>query len=59
MNYMLKSPEKKYIKIMAGPNETSLIIIEVAKCDGTSCLVPVGLVKNGTLNYFIYIEHFF
>lgn len=46
-------------KIMAGPNETSVILIAPTRCANVPCFVPVELIKNITSDYFLHIEDYF
>lgn len=58
-NHKIKGNSDRTFKIMAGPNESSVILIEPEKCNDVPCIVPVLLIKNVTLTYFHYIERYF
>lgn len=59
VNHVLKGRIRRKYQIMAGPDETSLIIIEPVIYGGDQYLVPVELVENLTLKYIMNIERLF
>lgn len=56
--YVTTDQTSRTFKIMAGPNETSIILIEPTICNGIPCLVPAELVENMTLQYIVQLVQF-
>lgn len=57
--YVTRHRDEKTVKIMAGRNETSVIIIESLQCNGVNCLVPVEMINYLDMNYIHDIEDYF
>lgn len=58
-SYKVMDGTSRTFKIMAGPDETSVILIEPTKCNGKPSLIPLELVENLTENYVLNIEKYF
>lgn len=57
--YISKTSSRKTFKIMNGPDETSVIIIEPVIRNNKSCYVPVELIENLEINYIRKLEDYF
>lgn len=57
--YRLLNNKKKSFKIMAGPDETSIIIIEPIIYKNKTCLIPVKLIENLHWDYILHMDDWF
>lgn len=57
--YVTRNRHERTFKIMAGRNETSIIIIEPSRCNGVRCLVPAEMIENLDINYIRDMETYF